>query len=386
MDIERLMVMIADDNIANLKVAKNSLSDLYDVFTIPSAVKMFDLLERNKPKLILLDIDMPGMDGFEAIKILKGKPETADIPVIFLTAKSDAESELEGLSLGAIDYISKPFMPQLLRKRVELHLTVELQRHMLEEQAQKLEEKSDELRHFNENLQRLVEEKTGKVLELQSAILKTVADLVESRDDITGGHIERTQHGLKVLIDGLDELGLYKEQIQEWDMDLMLQSSQLHDVGKIAIADSILNKPGRLTREEFEEMKRHTTLGVRIIERIEAETSEGEFLKYAKILAGTHHEKWDGSGYPDGLAGENIQLPGRLMAIADVYDALVSDRPYKKAFSHDEAVRIILEGRGNHFDPVLADVFAQVADRFKASCSSNEIGGNNDDKNVHGQH
>jgi len=364
MDNERLVVMIVDDNIANLKVAKNALSDLYDVFTVPSAAKMFDMLERNKPRLILLDIDMPGMNGFDAIKILKANPETESAPVIFLTAKNDAESELEGLSLGAIDYISKPFMPQLLRKRVELHLTVEQQKHMLEDQAQRLEENSQELISFSENLQRMVDEKTAKVLELQSAILKTVADLVESRDDITGGHVERTQHGLKVLIGALDDLGLYKEQLQEWDIDLMLQSSQLHDVGKIAIADNILNKPGRLTPEEFDEMKKHTTVGVRIIERIEAETSEGEFLKYAKIFAGTHQEKWNGSGYPWGLAGEDIPLPGRLMAIADVYDALTSDRPYKRAFSHEEAVAIILEGRGIHFDPVLVDVFEQVADKF----------------------
>ncbi|MDR3333147.1 MAG: response regulator [Synergistaceae bacterium] len=367
MDNKRLMVMIADDTIANLKEAKKALSGLYDVFTVPSASKMFDMLERNKPKLILLDIDMPVMDGFEAIKILKSKPETADIPVIFLTAKSDAESEFEGLSLGAIDYISKPFMPQLLRKRVELHITVEFQKRILEEQAQRLETQSKTLRHFNENLQIMIDEKTSKVLELQNAILKTVADLVESRDDITGGHVERTQYGLKILIGGLDDLGLYKEQMQEWDIGLMLQSSQLHDVGKIAISDNILNKPGRLTPEEFDEMKKHTTLGVRIIERIEAETSDSEFLKYAKIFAGTHQEKWDGSGYPNGLAGEDIPLPGRLMAIADVYDALTSDRPYKKAFPHEDAVRIILEGRGSHFDPILADVFEQVAGQFSPS-------------------
>ncbi|GHV29658.1 two-component system response regulator [Synergistales bacterium] len=357
-------IMIVDDNIANLKIAKNALSDIYDVFTVPSAAKMFDLLERNKPELILLDIDMPGMNGYEAIKILKDNPETRGILVVFLTGKSDSDSELEGLSLGAVDYISKPFMPPLLRKRIELHLTVEEQKRILEDQKRKLEENQAELKNFNDNLQSMVEEKTAKVLELQGAILKTVADLVESRDDITGGHVERTQRGLKLLLDGLDELGLYREQRQDWDIDLLLQSSQLHDVGKIAIADSILNKPGRLTSEEFEEMKKHAAIGVQIIEKIEASTSESDFLKYAKIFAGTHQEKWDGSGYPMGLAGEDIPLPGRLMAVADVYDALVSDRPYKNAFSHKEAVRIILDGRGTHFDPILVDVFEQVADRF----------------------
>jgi putative two-component system response regulator len=354
---DRKTIMIVDDNVANLRIAKNSLYDTYDVFTVPSAARMFDLLERNKPELILLDIDMPEMNGYEAIKILKKRPDTRDILIIFLTGKSDSESELEGLSLGAVDYISKPFMPLLLQKRIELHLTVE-------EQKRTLEAQQAELKNFNDNLKAMVEEKTKKVLELQSAILKTVADLVESRDDITGGHVERTQHGLKMLLDGLDEMGLYTEQRQDWDIDLMLQSSQLHDVGKIAIMDSILNKPGQLTPEEFEEIKKHTTLGVQIIEKIESNTSESEFLKYAKIFAGTHQEKWDGSGYPMGLAGEEIPLQGRLMAIADVYDALVSKRPYKNAFPHEDAVRIILEGRGKHFDPLLVDVFERVADRF----------------------
>jgi putative two-component system response regulator len=354
---DRKTIMIVDDNIANLRIAKNSLYESYDVFTVPSAAKMFDLLERNRPDLILLDIDMPDMNGYEAIKILKDRPDTRDILIIFLTGKSDSESELEGLSLGAVDYISKPFMPPLLQKRIELHLTVEEQKRTLEAQQAELE-------NFNDNLKAMVEEKTKKVLELQSAILKTVADLVESRDDITGGHVERTQHGLKMLLDGLQRLGIYKEQTQDWDVELMLQSSQLHDVGKIAIVDSILNKPGRLTPEEFEEIKKHTTIGVQIIEKIESNTSENEFLKYAKVFAGTHQEKWDGTGYPMGLAGEEIPLQGRLMAIADVYDALVSKRPYKDAFPHEEAVRIILDGRGTHFDPVLVDVFEQVADQF----------------------
>jgi putative two-component system response regulator len=361
----RAMVMIVDDNITNLKIAKNTLADTYDVFTVPSAAKMFDLLERNRPALIVLDIVMPEMDGYEAIKILKSDAATRDIPVIFLTGKSDPESELEGLSVGAVDYISKPFAPPLLRKRIELHLMVERQKSRLEEQARTLESQQRQLRDFNANLQKTVKEKTGKVLELQNAILKTVADLVESRDYITGGHVERTQHGLSVLVSALEDLGLYRDQMEDWDIPLLLQSSQLHDVGKISIADQILKKPGSLTPEEVEEMKKHTTFGVKIIEKIESSTSENDFLMHARIFAGTHHEKWNGSGYPSGLSGENIPLQGRLMAIADVYDALVSIRPYKKASSHEEAVQIILEGKGTHFDPVLTDLFQQVADQFQ---------------------
>jgi putative two-component system response regulator len=357
MSCERKKIIVVDDNIANLKVAKSALAGIFTVFTGTSAAKMFDMLANTRADLILLDVDMPEMDGYKAIKILKDRPETKDIPVIFLTAKNDAKSELEGLGLGAIDYIYKPFLPTLLCKRVEVHLTVETQRQALETYAY-------ELRNFNEKLQQMVEEKTGKILELQSTILKTVANLVESRDDITGGHVERTQCGLAVMLEGLQDFGLYLDQMQDWDIGLLLQSSQLHDVGKISISDAILNKPGKLTPEEFEEIKKHTTFGVKIIEKIEAGTSESDFLTHAKIFAGTHHEKWDGSGYPAGLKAENIPLQGRLMSIADVYDALVSDRPYKKAFTKEEAVRIILEGKGTCFDPVLVDVFEQVADKF----------------------
>ncbi|MDR1205369.1 MAG: response regulator [Peptococcaceae bacterium] len=361
----RPVVMIVDDDIVNIKVGKNALAEVFDVFTVPSAAKMFDLLRRNHPAMILLDIDMPEMDGYAAIRVLKEDPKTRDIPVVFLTGKNDSKSELEGLSLGAIDYITKPFQPPLLRKRIEVHLMVEAQKHELEVQARILEDQRQRLQDFNQNLQRMVEEKTGKVLELQSAILQTVANLVESRDDITGGHVERTQRGLSILVNALADLGLHREQMEAWDIDLLLQSSQLHDVGKISISDNILNKPGKLTAEEFGEMKKHTVFGVKIIEKMETSTSESDFLKYAKVFAGTHHEKWDGSGYPSGLSGEDIPLQGRLMAIADVYDALVFERPYKKAFTHEKAVEIILGDRGTHFDPVLADVFQYVSDQFR---------------------
>jgi putative two-component system response regulator len=357
MENKRAMIIVVDDNIANLKIVKNTLKDDYDVFTVLSAEKMFELLQRYKPELILLDVEMPEMNGYEALKVLKSKEDTSNIPVIFLTARNDVNSELEGLSLGAIDYVSKPFMPMLLQKRIEVHLALESHKRQLEEQKIELE-------YFNENLSRMVEEKTADVLDLQNAILKTVAGLVESRDDVTGGHIERTQHGLELLLNTMIEMGYYKDATIEWDAKLLLQSSQLHDVGKISISDTILNKPGKLTDEEFELMKKHTDYGVKIIENIEASASKSYFLSHAKVLAGTHHEKWDGSGYPKGLKGYEIPLQGRLMAIADVYDALISERPYKKAFPKDEAVRIIIEGGGTHFDPKLIDVFERVAPQF----------------------
>jgi putative two-component system response regulator len=346
-------LVLVDDTPSNLRAGKNVLSEKYEVYTAPSAAKLFEILEDLKPALILLDIEMPEMNGYEAIKILKAREGTREIPVIFLTGKTDTENEIEGLDLGAIDYITKPFVPPLLLKRIEVHLLVEAQKKALEAQRQ-------ELKNFNDNLQMMVDDKTKTVLELQDAILKTMADLVESRDDITGGHIERTRRGVALLVEALRDHPVYGREIAGWDIKLLLQSSQLHDVGKIAISDYILKKPGRLTDEEFEEMKKHTIFGGQIIEKIESSTSASDFLKYAKIFARTHHEKWDGSGYPLGLKGEEIPVQGRIMALADVYDALVSERPYKKAFSHQEAVKIIQDARGTQFDPVLADIFITV--------------------------
>jgi putative two-component system response regulator len=364
MENKKESIMLVDDNPASLRAGKTVLSRQYTAFTAPSAAKMFGLLEKNTPALILLDIDMPGMNGYEAIKILKEKPETRDIPVIFLTGKTDTEDELAGLDLGAVDYIAKPFMPPLLLKRIESHLLVESQKKILESQKKTLEAQQGELKNFNDNLQRMVDEKTKTVLELQDAILKTVADLVESRDDITGGHIERTRQGVGLLVKALRDHPRFGREVSAWDFKLLLESSQLHDVGKIAISDQILKKPGKLDPEEFEEMKKHAAFGVQIIERIEASANGiSDFLKHAKIFAGTHHEKWNGTGYPNGLAGNDIPLQGRIMALADVYDALVSERPYKKAFSRREAVEIIREGKGTQFDPDLTDVFVDLMEQ-----------------------
>jgi putative two-component system response regulator len=351
MENEKKLVILVDDNLANLKIGNNFLEEKYTVATAPSAAKMFSLLKNNVPAIILLDIDMPEMNGYEAIKILKSNPETKDIPVIFLTAKNESEDELEGLSLGAIDYITKPFNPALLLKRIEVHLLVEGQRK--------------ELQYFNENLQKMVEEKTESILDMQNALLKTMAELVECRDDITGGHIERTQRGIKIMLEEIMKHHVYREETKGWDVDLLLQSSQLHDVGKISIDDNILKKPGKLTDEEFNEMKKHASFGEQIIEKIETLAKESDFLNYAKIFAASHHEKWDGSGYPRKLKGTEIPLLGRIMAIADVYDALTSVRPYKKAFSHEDAVRIITEESGTQFDPALVNIFISAADRFK---------------------
>jgi putative two-component system response regulator len=355
MENTKKKIVLVDDNITNLTVGKNVLMNIYDVYVVSSGALLFKVLEKVIPDLILLDIEMPEMNGYEVIRILKADPRTADIPVVFLTAKSDSGSELEGLSLGAIDYISKPFSPPLLLKRIEVHLLVESQKRKLQD--------------YNDNLQEMVRAKTKTVLDLQNVVLKTVADLVEHRDEITGGHVERTRNYVEILMRVLEQEKIYEDEIKSWDREFFLQSTLLHDLGKIAIKDSILLKPGKLTPEEYEEMKKHTVFGVKIIDDIIAEmdknATESSFLAHAKIFAGTHHEKWDGTGYPYGLAGTGIPLQGRLMAIADVYDALIAERPYKKPLSHEEAVRIIAEGKGTHFDPTLVELFLLVSDEFR---------------------
>ena len=351
-DAKLKKIIMVDDDITNLNVARNALISKYDIFTVPSGKKLFQLLEKLIPDLILLDIEMPEMDGYEVIARLKNSKIFADIPVMFLTAKIDPESEIAGLSMGAIDYITKPFSSPLLLKRIEVHLLVEFQKK--------------ELIHYNNNLEYIIAEKTKTVYEMQSVLLKTVAELVDCRDNITGGHIERTQRYLKLLIDTLLNSNVYTEEIKTWDIDLLIMSSQLHDVGKISIKDEILMKPDKLSYEELEEIKKHAVVGVNIIKKIEEKTKENAFLRYAETLAGTHHEWWDGSGYPKGLKGKEIPLLGRLMAIVDVYDALTNERPYKKAFSHEASVEIIKEGMGTQFDPQLEEIFLKAEKEFKS--------------------
>jgi putative two-component system response regulator len=358
MEGDKTLIIMVDDSPANLRIGKNVLAEKYTVATAPSAEKLFSLLENNSPALILLDIEMPEIDGYETIKVLKSKPETRDIPVIFLSARSESDDELTGLSLGAIDYITKPIQPPLLLKRIETHLLVEEQRKTLEQQTA-------DLKYLNNNLQKTVDEKTKSIMDLQDVLLRTIAELVEYRDDITGRHIERTQRGIKILLTEIKKSNVYREESRNWDIDLLVQSCQLHDVGKIFVSDNILRKPGKLTKEEFEDVKVHTRIGKQIVEKVEILANENEFLKYAKIFAASHHEWWNGNGYPHGLKGNDIPLLGRIMAIMDVYDALVSIRPYKRAYSHEEAVRIISEGSGIQFDPSLVDVFIRTSDQFK---------------------
>jgi putative two-component system response regulator len=350
MERERTFIMLVDDNRTNLLMGKEALSERWAVQTVPSAAKMFEALEWSKPELILLDVRMPEMSGFEAIQKLKKQPATRDIPIIFLTAMNESANELEGLRLGAVDYITKPFSPPLLRQRVAIHLLLHSQHRTLEK--------------YNKNLQRMVNKKTEAIFKLQSKLITAMTDMIEGRDENTGGHIANTKRYLAILLSAAVKANIWP-QAKEWDIELLLHASQLHDIGKIAISDSILKKPGKLTEEEFEEMKRHATLGAAFIDRLQDGEDDSLFLQYARLFAAYHHEKWDGSGYPYGLSKEDIPLLGRMMALADVYDALTSDRPYKQAFSHGEAAKIIIEGKGKHFDPTIVGLFEENSELFR---------------------
>jgi putative two-component system response regulator len=351
-DDARPKILMVDDNPANLAMGRNMLRSLYEVYPVPSGKKLFELLERVTPDLILLDIEMPEINGYEVIRMLKDDARFEDIPVIFLTAKNDDESELEGLCRGAIDYISKPFSAPLLMKRIENQLLMAAQKK--------------ELQNYNDNLEEMVYQKTSQIMDLQSAVMNTVAELVEFRDHTTGGHVDRTKKYIELLLIEMIEEKIYPDSLSKIDFNYFPLSAQLHDVGKVAISDAILKKPGGLTEEEFTEMKKHTTIGADVIDRIAEHTSEHSFLTHARDAALYHHEKWDGSGYPFGLKGYDIPLEGRLMAIVDVYDALISPRPYKSPISTDDAALKIIEGMGSHFDPALIMAFRRIAPQLAA--------------------
>ncbi len=351
-EIKKAKILVVDDNVTNLNIVRKALEESYDLVLLPSGEKALKVLERVSPDLILLDVEMPEMDGFSVIQEIKKLPAPiSEIPVIFLTAKDDAYSEFEGLNLGAVDYIAKPFSFPLLLKRVELHL--------------KLAHQQLELQNYSTNLEGMVREKTQVITQLQYAVVHGLADMVEKRDGSTGGHLVRTRNFLKVLMQKILEKGIYAEEFKNIDIELYAHASQMHDVGKISIPDSILLKDGRLTEVEFLIMQEHTAIGANAIRSAMADIQDAEFLSVAAEFANSHHEKWNGTGYPNKLSGENIPISGRMMAIVDVYDALISERPYKKPMPHDEAVAIIKNDSGKHFDPKLVNVFLDVADTFK---------------------
>ena len=330
-------IFVVDDSLSNLSLAEEALEKDYRVVTLASAEKLYSTLDKLIPDLILLDIAMPDESGFDAMKKLKSNKLHSEIPVIFLTALTDTFNEALGIELGAVDFITKPFSEPVLLNRVRNHIQID----------------------------KIIKERTTGLTNIKNSIVLTMSDIVENRDNNTEGHIERTKLHMKTLLNSMLKTGVYADIIRQWDIDSFVSSACLHDVGKIRVPSSILNKPGGLTDTEFEIVKTHTLEGEKIIDKMIKHTGEAEFLHNAKLVAAYHHERWDGTGYPYGLKEDDIPLPGRIMAIIDVYDALVSERPYRKAKTHDEAVEVINNESGSHFDPKLVDAFNNVSASFK---------------------
>jgi putative two-component system response regulator len=343
-------IMIVDDTEINIDILVDTLQQDYELIVAINGLEALELIEEQKPDLILLDIMMPEMDGYEVLKKLKENPNLEYIPVILLSAITDSNSINKGFSLGAVDYVTKPFEIIEVKARVKAQLKIEEARLVLENQNIILEEK--------------VKERTKLIERTNSATIYCLAALAETRDPETGQHIKRTQEYIRELALELRNNKEYKDILTDEYIDLLYKSAPLHDIGKVGIRDSILLKPGKLTEEEFEEMKKHTIYGGESLMVGIKELGEESFLTLAKEIALTHHEKWDGSGYPMGLSKQEIPISGRLMALSDVYDALISKRVYKGAFTHDEAKKIILESKGTHFDPDVVDAFIKREHKF----------------------
>lgn len=350
----RPIVLAVDDAPANLAVLAGVLGDDHDVVTAQSGPATLALLARDElPDLILLDVSMPQMDGYEVCRRLKADPRLASIPVIFVTAHNEEAYEKLGLDLGGADYITKPINASIVRARVRNHLLVK--------RAQ------DVLRDQNAELERLVAARTREIVEVQDATIFALATLAEKRDNETGNHLKRTQFYVRALALELRRDPAYAAELSEAEVDMLFKSAPLHDIGKVGVPDAVLCKPGKLDADEWVLMRLHPDHGREAIAAAEAMLSnEHSFLRFARQIAFGHHERWDGSGYPQGLAGEAIPLSARLMAVADVYDALISRRVYKPPMSHGQAVAIIEQGRGGHFDPAVVDAFLAVEDEFSA--------------------
>ncbi|MGE4345468.1 MAG: HD domain-containing phosphohydrolase [Geoalkalibacter sp.] len=346
-------IMVIDDTPANLKLLEQMLHGRgYRVMEFPRGDMALKAAAKNPPDLILLDIMMPEMDGFEVCRRLKADKKLKDIPVLFISALDDTESKLQAFSEGGVDYVAKPFQEAEVLARVKTHLELWRMRR--------------ELEIYSHHLEDLVREKVQEISDSQLATIVAVSKLAEYRDDETGQHIERTRTFCRMLARKLRKNRRYAQSITDAFIENIYHAAPLHDIGKVGIPDNILLKPGKLTPEEFEIMKTHTTIGANTLQAVRARYPKNAFINMGIAIARSHHEKWDGSGYPDGLSGEDIPLSARIMALADVYDALRSKRPYKEAFSREKARTIIEEGAGTHFDPVVVEAFLALEPEFSA--------------------
>ena len=341
---QKKIIVAVDDNPSNIQIIVSSLRNDYNIRPFTSGRECIEYFSKGQTcDLILLDIEMPEFNGFDTIRMLKNLPQSQKIPVVFLTGVLDTQSEVEGLTLGAVDYIYKPVNPVLVKKRIEVHLALE---------------------EYSNNLEQLVLRKTETIEKLNHVTISTIVSVIGTRDQETSGHVNRTSAYVVTLAEALCNQGMYLNQLNDESIEQLKRSAPLHDVGKVGIKDAILNKPGKLTDDEFSEMKRHSAIGADAFREARMMMNEASFLDLAEQLARSHHEKWNGTGYPDGLAGEDIPLFARIMAIADVYDALISKRPYKEPMSHDTAVKIIVDGSGIHFDPTIVNAFMSVEAEF----------------------
>jgi putative two-component system response regulator len=342
---EKQRVLIVDDTPENIHILMGMLKGQYTVLAANNGERALKLAAMDPaPDLILLDIMMPGMDGYEVCTRLKANPQTANIPVLFVTALTSDESEAKGLEVGALDYITKPFNPVIVNARVKNHL---------------------ELKRYSDQLEEMVREKTQELLVTRDVTIETLGSLAEYRDPETGGHIKRTMHYVKLLAEHLQNHPNFSHYLSNEMIEHLYKSAPLHDVGKVGVPDNILLKPGKLTDEEFAEIKNHTIYGRDALSVSSSKLGSNSFLKVAQEMAYTHHEKWDGSGYPQGLCERDIPISGRLMAVADVYDALISQRVYKPAMPHQQAVEIIVSGNGTAFDPDIIEAFSALQDEFQ---------------------
>ncbi|MCK8824055.1 HD domain-containing phosphohydrolase [Fuchsiella alkaliacetigena] len=345
-------ILAVDDIAENLDVIKATLTPKYRVIAAINGQMAVKIAENKKPDLILLDIVLPKMNGYEVCQQLKENPETRDIPIIFVTGMNSTYEETKGLELGAVDYIVKPINSPILEARVKTHL--------------ELSETKQELKKHRNYLEDLVQKKVKEISESKTATIYALAKLTESRDKGTGKHLERTQRYCRLLASKLQEHDKYRSVIDSEYCENIYKASPLHDIGKVGISDSILLKPDKLTKEEFEIIKTHTIIGAQTLTEVKEKYTENVFINMGIDIVRSHHEKWNGNGYPDGLAGEEIPLSARIMAIADVYDALRTKRPYKDSFSHEKSCEIIIRNKEKHFDPLLVEAFIALQEKFKA--------------------
>lgn len=329
-------ILVVDDNLSILKQISAHLAGEYEVSLAKSGLLALQICMRVKPDLILLDIEMPDLDGFDVISRLKQTPYLDQIPVIFLTANPDAAVEVKALEMGARDFITKPVEKSILLHRIELHLRLSSYQAKTEE----------------------------TVTALSDSIAISFAELIECRDENTGGHVIRTSRLVERLGEHLLKKGVFAGELALPELRLIVRAAPLHDIGKIAISDKVLLKAGRLDDEEFAIMKRHAALGGEIIERMYRRIPTQHYLRYAALIAVSHHERYDGKGYPNGLKGDSIPLCGRIMAVADVYDALMDNRVYRKGMSHPQSCNIVTGGSGTQFDPRVVEAFEGIKDEL----------------------